>query len=286
MSRHRSGVRAVEHCRSFRATPGKRDDLIVQTAQADGREVIVGLEIEGGSGGPAQFYVLEKRLRSLGFRVVGARPRAELSDAEGQLLHRNSAADSGKAARADPVASCLERGHQRRGECPDTGGQWWGVDRYTPVALQKDGIRLFAGPWTQAYLDVLEGFPRATPATRSTRLRVRGLGSKRDTCCHRSRSRYGRWTNTDGDSWTSTESIPRTAREFRCRGGIAMGSGCRRCEAIASTDASACCSSAASTSALAVHMTALARAVRSSGRTALAARATRACMSLTQGARR
>jgi phage terminase large subunit-like protein len=159
MARHRSGVRAVEHCRAFRATPGKRDDLIVQTAQADGRGVIVGLEIEGGSGGPAQFYALEKRLKSLGFRVVGARPRAELTDAEGKVLYRNSSADSSKAARADPVASCLERGHQRRGECPDTGGSWWGLDRHTPVHLQKDGIRLFAGPWTQAYLDVIEGFP-------------------------------------------------------------------------------------------------------------------------------
>lgn len=159
MARHRSGVRAVEHCRAFRATPGKRDDLIVQTAQADGRNVIVGLEIEGGSGGPAQFFALEKRLKSLGFRVVGARPKSELTDAEGKVLYRNSSADSSKAARADPVASCLERGHQRRGECADTGGSWWGKDRDVPLNAQRDGIRLFAGAWTQAYLDVVEGFP-------------------------------------------------------------------------------------------------------------------------------
>lgn len=159
MARHRSGVRAIEHCRAFRATPGRRDDLIVQTAQADGRSVIVGLEIEGGSGGPAQFYALEKRLRQEGFRVEGARPRAELSNAEGRVLLRNPRAETGKAARADPVASCLERGYQRRGEGPDTGGPWWGLDRGKPLEAQRDGIRLFAGPWTQAYLDVVEGFP-------------------------------------------------------------------------------------------------------------------------------
>jgi phage terminase large subunit-like protein len=159
MARHRSGVRAVEHCRAFRATPGKRDDLIVQTAQADGRSVIVGIEIEGGSGGPAQFFALEKRLKSIGYRVVGARPRAELTDAEGKVLYRNSGAESSKAARADPVASCLERGHQRRGECADTGGPWWGKDCDKPLNAHKDGIRLFAGAWTQAYLDVVEGFP-------------------------------------------------------------------------------------------------------------------------------
>lgn len=162
MARHRSGVRAVEHCRSFRATPGKRDDLIVQTAKADGYGVTVGLEIEGGSGGPAQFEALSKRLRSQGFRVVGARPRVgahELSDREKATMLRQPTHETGKAGRADPVASCLERGYQRRGEGPDTGGPWWGADRIAPVTEQRDGIRLFAGPWTQGYLDVLEGFP-------------------------------------------------------------------------------------------------------------------------------
>jgi hypothetical protein len=68
---------------------------------------------------------------------------------------------TGKAGRADPVASCLERGHQRRGECPDTGGVWWGLDRGKPVLEQCDGLRLVAGPWTQMYLDEVEGFPDA-----------------------------------------------------------------------------------------------------------------------------
>lgn len=162
MARHRSGVRAVEHCRSFRATPGKRDDLIVQTAQADGYGVTVGLEIEGGSGGPAQFEALSKRLREKGYRVVGARPRVgapDLSDREKATMIRRPESDSGKQGRADPVASCLERGYQRRGEGPNTGGTWWGVDANVPVVHQRDGIRLFAGPWTQGYLDVVEGFP-------------------------------------------------------------------------------------------------------------------------------
>ena len=159
MARHRSGVRAIEHCRAFRATPGRRDDLIVQTAMADGRGVVVGIEIEGGSGGPAQFEAIQTRLRASGFRVEGARPKAELTDAEGRRLIRNPVHPTGKAARADPVASCLERGYQRRGEGPDTGAAWYGVDARVPVTHQRDGIRLFSGPWTQAYLDVVESFP-------------------------------------------------------------------------------------------------------------------------------
>ncbi len=159
MARHRNGVRAVEHARAFRATPGRRDDLIVQQAQADGHGVIVGIEIEAGSGGPAQFLALEKRLRSQGFRVAGARPKAELTTAEGRLLTRQPGSMSGKEARADPVASCLERGAQRRGEVPDSGAPWYGIDRDLPPYAQRDGIRLFSGPWVQEFLDEIEGFP-------------------------------------------------------------------------------------------------------------------------------
>ena len=160
MARHRHGVRAIEHCRSFRATPGKRDDLIVQQAKMDGPAVTVGIEIEGGSGGPAQFDALEKRLRASGIRVVGARPaQQKMSEMETRRLIRNSPSLVAKCSRADPVASCLERGHQRRGECPDTGAPWWGEDEGRPVTGERDGIRLFAGPWTQDYLDIVEGFP-------------------------------------------------------------------------------------------------------------------------------
>ena len=162
MARRSSGVRAIEHCRAFRATPGKRDDLICQQAAIDGHGVIVGLEIEGGSGGPAQFEALSKRLRAQGFRVVGARPRAggpKLTEEEQVRVVRNTA--QGKVGRADPVASCLERGYQRRGECPDTGGAWWGADLGKMAADHRDGIRLFAGPWTRDYLDEVEGFPDA-----------------------------------------------------------------------------------------------------------------------------
>lgn len=164
MARGRYGVRVVEHAVAFRATPGRRDDLIVQQAQTDGFAVTVGLEIEPGSGGQAQFETLGGRLRSLGYRVVGQRPRVagpDLSDRDKALLSPATNQQTGKAGRADPVASCLERGHQRRGECPDTGGIWWGMDRGKPVLEQCDGLRLVAGPWTQMYLDEVEGFPDA-----------------------------------------------------------------------------------------------------------------------------
>lgn len=162
MARHRSGVRAVEHARAFRATPGKRDDLIVQTAKADGFGVVIGLEIEPGSGGIAQFEALAQTLRRQGFRVVGARPRVgapDLTDKEKARMATNSIQNRGKEGRADPVASCLERGYQRRGEGPNTNGLWWGADAGRLVTEQRDGIRLFAGPWTQEYLDEIEGFP-------------------------------------------------------------------------------------------------------------------------------
>ena len=162
MARHRAGVRAIEHARVFRATPGKRDDLIAQTAKADGHGVIVSLEIEGGSGGPAQFEALVKRLRAEGFKVVGARPRVgapDLTNAEKATMLRQPGQAKGKEGRADPVASCLERGYQRRGECANTGGPWWGVDAQKHLVDQADGLRLFAGSWTQDYLDEIEGFP-------------------------------------------------------------------------------------------------------------------------------
>ena len=162
MARHRSGVRAIEHCRAFRATPGKRDDLIVQTAQADGPSVVVGLEIEPGSGGIAQFEALKVRLESQGFRVAGARPKQpHQSDREERLIVRNTTSMSAKQGRADPVASCLERGYQRRGEGPRTEAPWWGVDSDRPVRAQGDGLRLFSGPWTSDYLSIVEGFPDA-----------------------------------------------------------------------------------------------------------------------------
>lgn len=160
MARHRSGVRAIEHCRAFRATPGLRDDLIVQTAQADGPSVTVGIEIEPGSGGIAQFHSLERRLKSLGFRVVGARPKAESTHAEQMTMMMAPSSDRGKALRAAPVSSCLHRGWQRRSNPADNNGcEWWGNDFNKPLEQERDGIRLFAGPWTQSYLDVICEFP-------------------------------------------------------------------------------------------------------------------------------
>jgi phage terminase large subunit-like protein len=160
MSRLRGGVRVVEHATAFRATPGDRDARIIQQAKLDGHAVVVGIEIEGGSGGPAQFEGLAARLKAAGFRCVGARPKVEQrNEKEAKLLLRNPYHERGKMGRADPVASCLERGHQRRGECPETGEPWWGADQSVGLQQQRDGLRLYAGPWTQPYLDEIEGFP-------------------------------------------------------------------------------------------------------------------------------
>ena len=159
MARHVRGCRAIEHCRSFRATPGKRADLIVQTAQADGHHVVVGLEIEGGSGGLAQFHALEKRLQQMGYKVVGARPKSEQTAREQRSVVRGSTNLNAKMSRADPVASCLERGYQRRGEGPATGASWHAADANVGPGYERDGLRLFAGPWTADYLNIVEGFP-------------------------------------------------------------------------------------------------------------------------------
>ena len=158
MSRNIFGVRAIEHVRTFKRTPGARDDLIVQQARVDGRRVVVGIEIEPGSGGLAQFLSLERRLKSAGFRVTGARPKM-LSASAALLMVRSPSSDSGKAARCDPVSSCLERGYQRRGESDDIEGHWWGLDMGRGPNAERDGIRLYRGTWTQPYLDRVEGFP-------------------------------------------------------------------------------------------------------------------------------
>jgi len=161
MARHRKGCRAIEHVKSFKATPGKRDDLIVQTAQADGKNVVVGIEIEGGSGGLAQFQALEKRLKALGIRVAGARPTPASPSGPRSLdwVQRAPSAQSAKERRMGAIASCLERGWQRRGQGDNTGGPWWGLDLGKALEDQEDGIRLFAGSWTQPFLDKVEGFP-------------------------------------------------------------------------------------------------------------------------------
>jgi phage terminase large subunit-like protein len=163
MAKHRSGVHAIEHVRSFRATPGKRDEWIIQQAKLDGFATTVGLEIEPGSGGVAQFLALEKQLKAIGFRVYGARPKAELTDTQGKLLVRQPAHPTGKEGRAAPVASCLQRGYFRRAEGPQEEcgflSSFYGLDEGKDTIHQRDGLRMFIGPWTQPYLDVVEGFP-------------------------------------------------------------------------------------------------------------------------------
>lgn len=165
MARHRSGVRAIEHCASFKATPGKRDSRIVDIAKSDGPTVTVGLEVEPGSGGIAQVEAIGKRLKAIGIPYTFARPKAEQSDREKVYVVRASSSANAKAARCDPVAACLERGYARRGEGEEWDAvtqdrvPWWGEDEGRAVFDERDGIRLFAGDWTQAYLDIVEGFP-------------------------------------------------------------------------------------------------------------------------------
>jgi len=165
MARHRSGVYAVEHCASFKATPGQRDSRIVDIAKSDGPIVTVGLEIEPGSGGIAQVESIAEKLKAHGIRCAYARPRSEHSDREKVYVVRAPSSGNGKAARCDPVAACLERGYSRRGEGEEWDSvtqdrvPWWGDDASKPLEQQRDGIRLFAGSWTQAYLDIVEGFP-------------------------------------------------------------------------------------------------------------------------------
>lgn len=165
MSRHRAGVYAIEHCSSFKATPGQRDARIVDIAKSDGRTVTVGLEIEPGSGGVAQVEAISEKLKQHGIRCVYARPKSELDHREKIYVVRAPSSSNAKASRCDPVAACLERGYSRRGEGEEwdavTQGRvpWFGDDADKPLGEQRDGIRLFAGPWTQKYLDIVEGFP-------------------------------------------------------------------------------------------------------------------------------
>ncbi len=62
-------VAFIEHIIRFRGTPGKVNDVIIQTAKADGRHVIIREEEEGGSAGKA---VTDARKKALaGFRYKG-----------------------------------------------------------------------------------------------------------------------------------------------------------------------------------------------------------------------
>lgn len=160
MARNRRGVRAIEHCVSFRMVPGARDARILQVAKADGPSVVQHLEVEPGSGGIAQVDHLERLLKRAGSRVDHDRPKSEMTEAEAIITGANPEHAKGKAGRALPVSACLYRGYVRRGDCPDTGDSDWGVDAGKGVGSQKDGLRLFAGPWVQAYLDDMEGFPQ------------------------------------------------------------------------------------------------------------------------------
>lgn len=159
MARLRGGVRVIENAIAFRLTPGARNARIAQIAQADGPQVIQGFEVEPGSGGIAQVLDLEKLMKTIGRRCVYKRPKVEMPKIEGKLLTVNPNIERGKTGRAIPVAACLERGFQRRGECEDTGEPWWGDDVGFALDQQRDGLRIYVGPWVEDYMDEIEGFP-------------------------------------------------------------------------------------------------------------------------------
>jgi phage terminase large subunit-like protein len=160
MARSIRGARVVEDCVSFRLTPGARDARIMQVAKMDGPTVVQHFEVEPGSGGIAQVLNLEERIkRHVGCRVSYARPKVDQTDREAQRVHANPEHAKGKTGRAEPVSACLYRGHVLRGESADTSEPGFGKDRAKGSADQTDGIRLFAGPWTTAYLQDMESFP-------------------------------------------------------------------------------------------------------------------------------
>jgi len=91
----------IEHCVAGKWTPGKRDQVIKQTASTDGKRVRVFPEQEPGSGGIAQVEAIQRMLR--GFIVRPYQPKGE--------KHRGiRPAGFGKFVRAGPVASAAEAG--------------------------------------------------------------------------------------------------------------------------------------------------------------------------------
>lgn len=90
MARRRDGTIWILSVVKGRWTPGARDEVILQTAKADGPGVVVLIEKEPGSGGIAQIETLVRLL--VGHRVVS-----------GELT-------GDKGTRAGPLASFAERG--------------------------------------------------------------------------------------------------------------------------------------------------------------------------------
>ncbi len=116
------GFYTTEHSVRFRLTPGKRNARIKAQAIEDGRQVVVGVEEEPGSGGIDQALRIKEELESLGFRVWVFNPgHAKLS----------------KTQRADPVAAQAE------------DGMW----RVAVGSLDAPEA------WVSGYMSRMEGFP-------------------------------------------------------------------------------------------------------------------------------
>jgi predicted phage terminase large subunit-like protein len=89
LARDATGRFRVEDVARGRWTPGVRDQEVAKAARSDGYACTVGLEQEGGSGGPAQVETLTRLLA--GYRVQALRPTGK------------------KSVRAGPVASQAEQ---------------------------------------------------------------------------------------------------------------------------------------------------------------------------------
>jgi predicted phage terminase large subunit-like protein len=106
-----------------------REDLIDETAEEDGEEVIIGVEIEGGSGGMESAEGTARRLLGLGYQVQIVKPKGK------------------KEMRADPFSWQVNSGNVFLAE-----GDW--VDEYVeelkffPVSKYKDQVDASAGAYT------------------------------------------------------------------------------------------------------------------------------------------
>jgi predicted phage terminase large subunit-like protein len=103
MGRDVAGNYYIEDVVKDRLAPGPRDELIEQTALADGTLVHILIEQEGGSGGLAQCDALKRHLEDKGFSV-------EAVPVTGGQLTEKINPQSAKVRRAGPFASALKKG--------------------------------------------------------------------------------------------------------------------------------------------------------------------------------
>lgn len=127
---HRDGLFYVEHCIAEKLNPGERNRMMRETADADRAKyprnaVHVGLEQEGGSGGPESAEISVREL--MGHPVYVDKVAGSKLIRRGQDLRPNE----GKIARAAAFAAACENGM----------------------------VRLVEGTWVEDWLDEITMFP-------------------------------------------------------------------------------------------------------------------------------